>query len=300
MNIEFLTENRLTDFVNYCKNHRSEVDESLLCDEDLYNFKIDENNPTYLLTGEDAQVIGAVSLCIDEYHRRGKKARIRIMHSVLQELSAYELMLNEILRHTADLNNIFLFIKEEDLASADIFSKLCFKVERYSYVLVRPAIQIAEPTFPENYQLRIFRPGKDEEAWCNIRNVAFSKLAGSSTPMTSDMVTKMINSDNHLDGGMLILYHGEAPVGIVRGTRELEEGEYVTFIGPLALIPEYQHKGLGKNLLRAVINFGIKKDMPKSMLCVNAENQRALELYLNEGFEKLEAVVCYNYSLKNS
>ena len=298
MNIEFLTESRLSDFVKYCKTHRNEVDESLLCDEDLHNFKIDENNPTYILTGDKAEIIGTISLCIDAYHRRGKKGRIRIMHCKQQEFCAYELMLEKILKHTEELDNIFLFVKEEDLTSADIFLKLRFNIERYSYVLRRPAGEVMEPVFPAGYQLRAFIPGRDEEAWCDVRNAGFSKLAGSSTPITSDMITDMINSENHLNGGMLILYHGETPVGIVRGTKEFEEGEYVTFIGPLALIPEHQHKGLGKNLLRAVICFGAQEGIPTSMLCVNAENQRALELYTKEGFEKLEAVVCYNYSLK--
>jgi mycothiol synthase len=109
----------------------------------------------------------------------------------------------------------------------------------------------------------------------------------------------MINSETYIEGGMLILYHEGTPVGIVRGAKEFEEGEFLTFIGPLALIPEYQHKGLGRNLLRTIINFGAKAGIPKAMLCVNAENQKALDLYLKEGFEKLEAVVCYNYSLKN-
>lgn len=38
MNIEYLTQSRLPDFISYCKTHRSEVDDSLLYDEDLDNF----------------------------------------------------------------------------------------------------------------------------------------------------------------------------------------------------------------------------------------------------------------------
>jgi mycothiol synthase len=297
MNIEYLYQSKLPDFISYCKDHRSEVDDSLLYDEDLAHFSPNEENPTYILLDDEAKIIGTVSLSIDAYHKRGKKARIRIMHCSIPEFEYYELMLKAILKHTSDLKNIFLFIKEENTAVADIFEKLAFSIERYSYVLIRPAVDNIKPSFPEGYHLEVFQPGKDEETWCKIRNAAFSKLAGSTTPMTPDMINKMLSSENHLSAGMLILYHEETPVGIVRGTKEFEDGEFLTFIGPLALIPEYQHKGLGRNLLRAAISFGAKIDMPKTMLTVNAENQRALELYLKEGFEKIEAVVCYNYDI---
>jgi mycothiol synthase len=69
-------------------------------------------------------------------------------------------------------------------------------------------------------------------------------------------------------------------------------------IGPLAIIPEYQGKGLGRILLRASLRFAREKSYKRTILCVNAENERAKALYNQEGFRQVEAVACYVYNLK--
>ena len=68
-------------------------------------------------------------------------------------------------------------------------------------------------------------------------------------------------------------------------------------IGPLAIIPEYQGKGLGRILLRTILNFAKDKNYKRTILCVNAENERAKALYIQEGFKQVEGVVCYKYDL---
>ncbi|WHT49539.1 GNAT family N-acetyltransferase [Sporosarcina thermotolerans] len=69
-------------------------------------------------------------------------------------------------------------------------------------------------------------------------------------------------------------------------------------IGTLALIPEYQGKGLGRQLLRKALEFGNSIGLPKTVLSANAENERAVNLYTKEGFKKEESVVCYNYKVQ--
>lgn len=66
-------------------------------------------------------------------------------------------------------------------------------------------------------------------------------------------------------------------------------------IGPLAILPAYQGKGLGRQLLRAALDFAQKKKYKKAMLCVNADNERAKKLYLKEAFVQIEGVVAYEY-----
>ncbi|MNW68105.1 ribosomal-protein-alanine N-acetyltransferase [compost metagenome] len=68
-------------------------------------------------------------------------------------------------------------------------------------------------------------------------------------------------------------------------------------IGPLALLPEYQGKGLGRVLLRAALHLSKNKGYNRSILCVNAENERAQALYTGEGFKQVEAAACYKYDL---
>lgn len=297
MNIEILKEPRINDFINFCKKHRSNLDDSFLYDEDLEKFQPGNENPAYMVTNDNGDIIGAVSLIVDDYHKRGKKGRFRIMHAESCEKDDYALMLNAILTHTESLNKIFLFIKEENNKTAEILQELNFNIERYAVLLQREALDITPAFFPEGYSLKTFKPGEDENAWCEVRNAAFANLAGSETPMTPDMVSKMLGSNNNLDGGMLILYHKDNPVGVIRASKEFENGETYTFIGPLAVKPEYQHIGLGKNLLRAALNYGKSQGMPKAMLTANADNIHALDLYFKEGFKKIECVVCYNYNI---
>ncbi len=85
---------------------------------------------------------------------------------------------------------------------------------------------------------------------------------------------------------------GEA-IGVIRVGKEVEEDMTYAFIGPVAVLPEYQGKGLGKILLRAGVAFGQANAMPHAMLCVNAENERAADLYLSEGFKKQVVMMCY-------
>lgn len=81
MRIEALKNNEIRNFIDYCKKHRLEIDDSFLYDEDLRNFEANEENPTYIIKDEAGEVKAAASLIIDDYFRRGKKARFRIFHS---------------------------------------------------------------------------------------------------------------------------------------------------------------------------------------------------------------------------
>lgn len=84
---------------------------------------------------------------------------------------------------------------------------------------------------------------------------------------------------------------------MIRGSADEYEQSSIMNIGPIAIIPEYQGKGLGRNLLRAVLHVSKDKSYQRAILCVNADNERAKSLYLQEGFHQVEAVACYQYQL---
>ncbi|BCG57700.1 GNAT family N-acetyltransferase [Paenibacillus sp. URB8-2] len=174
---------------------------------------------------------------------------------------------------------------------------LDFTVERYSCLLVSRCLETKEIRLPEGYDIRPFRSESDAEIWSGVRNAGFDGLQGSETPVTPEMVLKMAEEEDSLEGGMMILYDGENPAGIVRGSADEYEGSPIMNIGPLTLLPEYQGRGLGRILLRAALQFAKEKGYPKAILCVNAENERAKALYLQEGFKQVESAVCYKYDL---
>lgn len=297
MKVEALKTEKLEDFKAYCKKHRKELDDSFLYDEDLHNFKVDEENPTYIMTDSSGIIKGAVSLILDDYHRKGKRARFRIFHTVSHDDKSYQQLFEEILNHTKSLNHVFLFVPLLNQKLKDAMERLKFDVERYTFLLVREDFEVRAPAIPQGFEIRGFRPGADEADWCTVRNAAFSKLKGSETPITPEMVAKMPSDSDYLEGGMMILYENDKPVGVVRGTDDEYEESPIMNIGPLAILPEYQGKGLGRVLLRAAIKFSKEKGYKRCVLCVNADNEQAKALYLQEGFQQTEGVVCYRYEM---
>jgi mycothiol synthase len=297
MKVEALTNEHIRGFLAYCTKHRRELDDSFLYDEDLQSFRVGVENPTYVLTDSSGEIKGAASLILDDYHLRGKRARFRIFHCESDDVQSYEKLIAEILKHTDSLNHVFLFVPLLNQKLQDVMEQLKFDVERYTFLLVRGDLEVQEPTVPEGFEIRSFRPGVDEDSWCTVRNAAFSTLKGSETPITPEMVAKMPTESDYLDGGMMILYEYDQPVGVVRGADDEYEGLPIMNIGPVAILPEYQGKGLGRALLRASIKFSKEKGYKRCVLCVNADNEQAKALYLQEGFEETEGVVCYRYEL---
>lgn len=297
MNVEYLSEARYSDFIAFCMKSRNEVDDSFLYEEDLKNFQPDQDNPTYIILNDQSNIIAGVSLIKDSYYKRGKKGRFRIFHSIEPNPNIYKLMFQSIKSHTTEINDVFLFIQEDRFIIRDIFHSMQFQIERYAYFLTREAIEVVQPNLPNDYSFKTFEFNKDEDNYLYVRNTGFATLKGSETPMTVEDVKNMETNDDYLEGGIFLLYHQEKPIGVVRSTRDFHNNEAVQNIGPLALIPEYQGKGLGRQLLRKALEFGRSTGLPKAVLSVNADNEQAVHLYTKEGFKKEEAVVCYNYNL---
>lgn len=297
MRLEALDYNRIGEFIDYCKKHRSEVDESFLYDSDLIKFKIDNENPTYIVIDENNKIKGAVSLIIDEYNKRGKRGRFRIFHCEVDDIRLYNMFMQAILKNTEGLDNIYIFIPMINTKLIEYIKKLNFEVERYSFVMVRDINEKVEFILPKGYEIRAFREGIDESAWCEVRNSAFAKLKGSETPITKEMVKKMLYEEDYIDGGLKIMYHENRAIGVVRGAKDEYEGLPIMNIGPLAIIPEYQGRGLGRILLRAALCFAKNNSYDRVILCVNGENERAKSLYVSEGFKQVEGAVCFRYNL---
>ena len=297
MNIEYLSEARHSDFVSFCKKYRDVVDDSFLYDEDLNNFQPDHDNPTYIVVNDHSEIIAAVSLIMDSYYKRAKKGRFRIFHSVEPDRNIYEQMLNSVKPHTSDIDQVFLFVQEDNQSVRDLLHSMQFAIERYASFLTREAIETVPPSLPVDYSFRTFEFNKDEEDYLFVRNAGFATLKGSETPMTIDEVKKMENDEDYIEGGIFLLNHREKPVGIVRSVYDEHNDDSVINIGPVALIPDYQGKGLGRQLVRKALQFGNSIGVPKAVLSANADNERAVNLYTKEGFKKERSLVCYNLNL---
>lgn len=299
MKAEVLSKQRINDFIDYCKRHRGDVDDSFIYDEDFKKFQVGEDNPTYVIIDNDGKIIAAASLILDEYNRSGKKGRFRIFHSELNDNSLYKSLFQGILKHTEGIERIFTFVPTYNKELMDNIASLNFKIERYVFLLIREIEIIPDINLQKDYTIRPLELNRDEENWCNVRNSAFATVKGNETPVTSNMVKDMVLSKDNIDGGCMILYHKDKAVGCIRCSADDYEDEPIVNIGALAVIPEYQGKGLGRLLLRAGMNFAKSKSYSKTILCVNADNEKAKSLYIQECYKQVEAVICYYYEVIN-
>ncbi|WP_105617648.1 GNAT family N-acetyltransferase [Vallitalea okinawensis] len=300
MRILALDENKLEAFKAYCRIARKDVDESYLYDSDLEKYKINDENITYIALSDLEEIIGVCSVIWTPYFRKANHGRIRILHAMDNNKEVYEALIAAVNKeaYSLGIGSIFLFNDILHKEVAAIIESRGFRVERYSYLMVRSELPIEEISPLEGFIFRSFVEVKDEEDWCHVRNQAFQKLAGSTTPITPDMVKDMCHEEDCIKNGMIMLYKNDCPIGIIRISKEEEEKVSYGFISSLAVIPEYQHQGLGRLLLRKGILFAREHNLKHMMLCVNAENEQALTLYKDEGFKNREVMVCYRLHIK--
>ena len=292
MKVALLDNENLSRFKEYCIKFRKDHDDSYLYDEDLEILAIEKDNPGFLLIEND-EIIGALSLVADDYYLSGQKARVRIFHCIESNFNHYEMLLDSLLPSNLAINEIEMFVPTSNKEVKNIINKLLFKYYRTSYVMIRRNKEKVSVSFDEGFVLKPFVQGRDEVHYMNIRNIAFKNLKGSETPMSIEHVTKLTSSKELLNKGIQILWHHDIPVGVIRMVHEEENNIEYSFVAPIAIIPEYQGRGLGTKLLKAGIMIGYENNIYDSMLAVNGENEDALKLYRKTGFQIDLALDCY-------
>ena len=291
MRIVNLVPNNLQEFINYCKKYKQEHDESFLSDMELDSFNINDN-PTVLLMDENNNITGAASLMLTKPFKENHKARFRILHSTEASIEAYKPMLEALLKDVNNIDYVYVFLPETKGYVGTIFKELGFTIERYSWVLKISNDEIKHSAFPSGFRVDPFVEGRDETIWCNIVNESFKNIAGH-IDITADMINTNKDSEEYIENGMLVLWNEDKAVGLIQVSKDIEEGEECAYIGPIAILPEYQGKGLGRHLLRTGLELAQSSNFNFTILTVNGENSKAAELYLSEGFEKIDVFICY-------
>ncbi|MBN2797261.1 MAG: GNAT family N-acetyltransferase [Clostridia bacterium] len=291
MEVIRLNENYLKAFKTYMETYKLVHDESYLYPDDIEEFSINEKNPTYLLL-ENNQIIGCLSLMLMDYFVAGEKTRVRIFHCKNQLLEHYQLLWNAMEALPKEVKKVELFIPDSLPTTIEIFKQLSFEYYRTAYVMVRENQPDVSFQFPEDFSLKTYRTHEDAKNYAFVRNKAFQFLKGSEVPITEDIVIELSEEPYMLENGIQLLWHNEQPVGVIRMTKEEDHGKEYSFVAPIALLPEYQGRGLGYELLKAGIALGEKNNLKNTMLSVNAENRDALKLYFKTGFEVDMALSC--------
>ena len=291
MTIKSLDAKCIADFTAYCRAHRADVDDSFLYEEDLNAFQPGEENPT-AVAWEDGRIVAVASILCNEYMRLGNRARFRIFHCEDRNASTYAALLQAVLPLVSGAHYLDCYAHQQDTPLRAALEAQHFVVERQSHLLQRKDLPVGEVLLPDGFTIAAYAPGADAAAWCAVRNVAFATLKGSETPITEEMADR--RNASAIPGGAMVLRFGPQAVGVVRADEDDIDGS-IANIGPLAIAPDCQGRGFGRMLLRAALQNAKNQGYSRAVLCVNDENTRATALYLQEGFEIVETVVCYRY-----
>ena len=170
-----------------------------------------------------------------------------------------------------------------------------FFIDRRSWLLGRPLGGALDPRIPSGLLLVPCEPGNGRhvEDWCAVINDAFDGMAGHST-MTPATFAQLQDPSAVFTGGDLLLYEGPRAIGLVSVRKDTDEpAGNQGYLGPVAVIRARQKKGLGRALLRAGLAAAQARGFARCVLTVNAENESALGLYLEEGFTRMAVYTCW-------
>jgi mycothiol synthase len=283
----------LKEFILYCQKYGKEHDDSFIPGESFFP---DDDHPSFLLKNSNDEIVGAVSLILEEPFRKAKKGRFAVFHCTENIADNCRKSLNEILPYTSGLDKLYLFVPEKENIEK-ILKEIGFVFERQSYLMKRESNNVPSIKLPAEYFFKAFDFDKDAEIYCDIVNKSFSSMAGHIDIDPSNF-RKLLTETENPDNGIQFLYHKKIPVGVV--FTEFDESlEDSISIGPIAVSPEYQGKGLGRILLRKGIDIANSNGY-NSWLSVNAENKKAVRLYLSEGFKIIDHRKCYQFLVQGT
>ena len=138
--------------------------------------------------------------------------------------------------------------------------------------------------------IRTFRPGVDDEAWLRANNLAFHGHPENGC-LTQDDLDLRMQQDWFDPNGFFVAWDTTRAVGSC-WTKVHEDGVGEIYI--IGVVPGWAGEGLGRALIcRGLRHLSQDRGLPKAMLYVEAENQRAIDLYARIGFSIAKTIEAY-------
>lgn len=133
----------------------------------------------------------------------------------------------------------------------------------------------------ENYDVRPFRPGEDDEIWIEVNNRAFAGHPENGS-WTTDVLSDRMAQTWFNPEGFVMAWDGDSLAGFC-WTKLHDDGVGEIYI--IAADPQWQGSGLGKALVIAGLeHLHEHEGATTGMLYVDAANRKALQLYERLGF----------------
>lgn len=291
-------------FAAYAAAHGAEHDDSYTVAEDLASFSPDREVAALAFAtaqpgasdevpAGETECVGAVALMLDGFRDEGL-ARFRILHA--ERPDAYARLVDWALGRVApDVRHVFLFLPDGS-PTAGYLGPLGFAPTRYAVILERPAAEPVGPAEPPP-GVRIRQAGEaDAAAWAAVANAAFGGQPGRYD-LTPEHAAELLGDLRRLPHGAFVAWRDAEPVGIVAVWRDDAAGAAAAEVVTLGVVPDEQHRGLGRALLRTALAAAVEAGFPTVALSTGSTNEPALGLYTSEGFEVAEKRVCWGLDL---
>ena len=142
---------------------------------------------------------------------------------------------------------------------------------------------IAEFTHP--YTIRTFNPATDKTQWLDLNNTIFAHHPDQGNWALADLENRM--AEHWFDAaGFFLVVDANEIIGFC-WTKIHDEFVNQDPIGELYVVgvhPDHAHKGIGRAVSIAAMNYLLAKGLKNSMLYVDADNEKGLGLYKSLGF----------------
>jgi mycothiol synthase len=145
---------------------------------------------------------------------------------------------------------------------------------------------ISDLNFANEYKVSTYQGDEDNETILQINKNSFSKLPDQAAWNSQDLQLRL--NEHWFDPeGLLILRKDIAPVAFCWTkihTHDEAEHQPLGEIYVLAVLPEFQNRGLGKQLMFWGLQHLRKKGLSEAILYVDAKNLKAMKIYQEIGF----------------
>ncbi len=141
------------------------------------------------------------------------------------------------------------------------------------------------PTAKHEFTIRTFNPAEDKDRWLALNNKVFTHHPDQGNWALADLENRMTESWFDPEGFFLAVKDDEI-VGFVwtKIHQDLVNQDPVGELYVVGVDPDHAHQGIGRAVSVAAINYLIEKGLKRSMLYVDADNEKGLALYTSLGF----------------
>jgi mycothiol synthase len=136
-----------------------------------------------------------------------------------------------------------------------------------------------------SYTITTFDPHTHKEQWLDLNNKIFAGHPDQGNWALADLENRMVESWFDPQGFFLAL-DGEKIIGTVwtKIHRDYVNQEPVGELYVVGTDPDYSGKGIARVLSITALNYLMSKGLTRSMLYVDADNEKGLSLYQSLGF----------------